>query len=45
MRGGGVCGARGQREGRILQLAEVAVPRKVFAASLARIQRLAPVPT
>ena len=29
----------------IFQLAEVAVPRELFAAILARIQRLAPVPT
>jgi hypothetical protein len=29
----------------IFQLAEVAVPRKLFAAILARIQRLAPAPT
>jgi len=29
----------------IFQLAEVAVPRELFAAILARIQRLAPAPT
>jgi len=29
----------------IFQLGEVAVPRDLFAAILARIQRLAPVPT